>query len=69
MSRSISEMAAMIRFPAQAHPAVHAAEIQSPAHIPVRKKSHGMRSGDLDGQRSSAWSSVIVRQIQHWGKC
>ena len=43
MSRSISEMAAMIRFPAQAHPAVHAAEIQSPAH--PRKKKNRMALG------------------------
>jgi hypothetical protein len=32
-------------------------------------KSHGIRSGDLGGQRSNAWSSASLRPIQRWGKC
>jgi len=42
-------------FVAQADPVVEAVDS---SRYPLKKKSHGVRSGDLDGQRSSDWSAA-----------
>jgi hypothetical protein len=49
-------------FGAQADPVIQVVERE-------RDMPHGVRSGDLGGQRSCARSSAVLRPTQRWGKC
>jgi len=60
MSRSISEMAAMIGLHSWSRSFGRVGRTTEFLTYPYNNKSHGIRSGDLGGQRSSAWSAAAV---------
>jgi len=60
MSRTISDMAAMIRPHSWSRSFGRVARTTESLTYPRNNKSHDIRSGDLGGQRSSAWSAAAV---------
>jgi hypothetical protein len=61
MSRPFSELTAMIRLHVRGRSHGKSGRKTSSLTYPhKKKKSHGVRSGDLGGQRSIAWSSATI---------